>query len=99
MGNGNGEMKNLQIRGAGVPILGQPFEVDAGFVTIMGRCKCGGEKTGILLAGGPGQCPSCQRIWVLTKAQFDATTGQLMTAVGLVRTPTTADGPAKEVTP
>ncbi len=94
---GTGELKTFAVP-PGIPIIGQPFLVKAGFVTVMGNCRCRGEETGVLLAGGPGQCPSCGRMFILLTAQFDARTGQLTTTVGLAaaRASVDTEGPTPE---
>lgn len=83
---GNGELQNFQAP-KGIPIIGQPFLVKAGFVTVMGTCTCRGDETSVLLAGGPAACPSCGRVFVLLHATLDARTGQLQINVGVVARP------------
>jgi len=98
MGSGNGTNKNFEIP-QGIPIIGQPFELQNGYITALGYCKCGGTKTAVLLPGGPGACPSCQRTWIVTGALFDLRTGQLQITVGLMQAPPASADPATGPTP
>jgi hypothetical protein len=69
-----------------VPIVGQPFAVKNGFVTIVGECKCGGEETIVMIVGARGVCPSCHKIWGIQRALLDGQTGRFECNIGQVGT-------------
>ncbi len=65
----------------GVPIVGQPFTLQAFFipVTAVVTCNCGGADTTIrIVLSAPAACPSCGR---QIGVSFNPRTGQLEVAI------------------
>ena len=53
----------------GVPLLGQPFVIEAISVPVNARlrCNCGGPDVLItVVASAPAPCPSCRRVYFIT---------------------------------
>lgn len=79
--SGNG--KTMQIP-AGIPIIGQPAVVKSWAAQVVVQCNCPAKEPVLMVLGGIGQCPACQRAFTITKIGFDATTGQANVTIGLV---------------
>lgn len=81
MGAGNGQIP------AGIPILGQPATVSNWCVQVVATCNCETKGTVLVVLGMAGQCPSCHRLFQITKLAFDAQTGQAIISLGLIVPP------------
>lgn len=79
--NGHGQVPG------GIPILGQPATVKSWACQVVATCNCEGKEPVLVVLGMLGQCPSCQRLYQITRIAFDAQTGQAMLSLGLVVPP------------
>jgi hypothetical protein len=80
--SGNG--KTMQFP-AGLPIIGQPV-TKSWAAQVVVQCNCAAKEPVMLVLGGIGQCPACQRAYTITGIQFDAQAGQAQISVGVVVT-------------
>ncbi len=95
-GNGKGHGGVIPFR-ADVPIVGQPFQVKGWSSTVLITCQCVPHGEPVMLVGqAPGQCPRCQRAFVVVAVTFDAATNKLQVGVGLVQQQAPAAAPPAE---
>ena len=90
-----GEMRSFKPFPSTIPIVGQPFKLKGWFPTVLITCLCQPHGEPVMLVGtAPGQCPQCQRAYVVGQVNYDATTNHLQIGIGLVRPPEPAGVPS-----
>jgi hypothetical protein len=103
MSNGNGHKPPIAFPGAAdVPILGQPFALEAWFIQILLTCKCAHPKP-FLIVGQPGtavgQCASCQQLYQLQAIGINPITGQPHFQIAMIVAPKADGTPPADLVP
>lgn len=94
--NGNGSKPPIPFpASAQIPIIGQAFQFESWFVTLVLTCKC--ERPAVVtIVGMPGnaggQCKSCGKIYALQAIGVDAA-GKPQFQLGMGRAPLPSDPP------
>ncbi len=72
------------IKNHNVPIIGQPFTFKAWFPTVSITCGCEAKESVLIVGQAIAACAACGRGYKVQQIQFDAATGQMNIALGLV---------------
>jgi len=79
----------------GVPLVGQPFSIDAWFMTVQIKCYCGAHHSVLVVGriGAAAACPACGRLFQLRGLTSDTSGNlQIQIAMGTVEAPADGEG-------